>query len=94
MKSMKRLLLTALAGIFLLPTLAWADFGGTGRKLDAIRSGRLYDRMLTPQLNPSFTFQPNAEARFLYDLRKGRVNIDEIPERQLQYFQMQIEQNR
>lgn len=89
---MKRLLLSALAAAFLLPIPAEAD--RLGRRLDAIQSGRLYDPLLTPRFNPSFEFQPNAEARFLHDLRQGRVNIDEIPERQRQYFQMRIEQNR
>ncbi|MEQ8480201.1 MAG: hypothetical protein RIC18_06060 [Hoeflea sp.] len=89
---MKRLMLIALAGAFLLPVPAEAE--RLGRRLDAIQSGRLYDPLLSPQLNPSFEFQPNAEARFLYDLRKGRVGIDEIPEGQRRYFQMQIEQSR
>lgn len=91
---MKRLVLIALAGAFVLPTLVWADSNRTGRRLEAIQSGRLYDPLLTPQLNPSFEFQPNAEARFLYDLRNGRVSIDEVPEGQRQYFRMQIERNR
>ncbi|WP_420407848.1 hypothetical protein [Hoeflea sp.] len=91
---MKRLMLTALAGVFLLPAAAWADFGMSGRKLDAIQSGRHYDPLLTPQLNPSFDLRPDAEARLLYDLRRGTVHIDEIPEGQRQYFRMRLEKNR
>lgn len=91
---MKRIVLIALAGALVLPTLAWADSNRTGRRLDAIQSGRLYDPLLTPQLNPSFEFEPNAEARFLYDLRKGRADIEQIPERQRQYFQMQLERKK
>lgn len=92
---MKRIVLIALAGVLVLPTLAWADSSRSGRRLDAIQSGRLYDPILTPQLNPGFEFNdPNAEARFLHELRRGRVNVDRIPEQQLQYFQMQLNRDR
>ena len=57
---MKRPLLIALIGLMLLPVPASAE--RVGRRLDAIQSGRLYDPVLTPQMNPSFHFQPNAEA--------------------------------
>ncbi|KGF67552.1 hypothetical protein LL06_21660 [Hoeflea sp. BAL378] len=85
---MRHALLIALVGLLLIPVPASAE--RLGRRLDAIQSGRLYDPVLTPQMNPSFQFQPNAEERFLYDLRKGRVNIDRIPEAQRDYFQMRL----
>jgi hypothetical protein len=91
---MKRTILIALAGLLVLPTLASADSYRSGRRLDAIQSGRLYDPILTPQMNPSYEFQPNAEAMFLRDLRRGRVNVERIPERQRQYFQMQLDSGR
>jgi hypothetical protein len=92
---MKRPLLIAVLGLVLLPALALADSNRTGRRLDAIQSGRLYDPILTPQLNPGFEFNDSrAEARFLYDLKKGRVAVDRIPEAQRQYFQLQLDKNR
>ncbi len=92
---MKRTLLIALMGLVLLPALASADSNRTGRRLDAIQSGRLYDPILTPQMNPSFEFNDSsAEARFLFDLRKGRVNTDRIPKTQMRYFQMQLDNSR
>lgn len=90
-----RPLLIALIGLILFPAVVWADSNRTGRRLDAIQSGRLYDPILTPQLNPSFEFNdPNAEAMFLHQLRQGRVAVEEIPEQQRQYFHMQLERNR
>tara|TARA_R110002020_G_scaffold135228_6_gene302044 strand:- start:6013 stop:6279 length:267 start_codon:yes stop_codon:yes gene_type:complete len=88
---MKRPLLIALLGLMLIPVPASAQ-ANAGRKLDAIQSGRLYDPVLTPQMNPSFQFQPNAEADFLRALRQGRVDTDRIPERQLDYFRFKLEQ--
>jgi len=89
---MKSPLLIALIGLMLLPVPAQAE--RLGRRLDAITSGRLYDPILTPQMNPSYQFQPNAEAMFLRDLRQGRVNVDRIPEAQLNYFQFKLDQRR
>ena len=86
---MRHPLLIALLGLMLVPVPASAQ-SNTGRKLDAIQSGRHYDRLLSPSMNPSYQFQPNAEAMFLQDLRTGRVDIDRIPEAQRQYFQMQL----
>lgn len=91
---MTRIALIALMGLVLLPAQASAGSDRMGRRLDAIQSGRLYDPILTPQLNPGFEFQPDAEARFLYDLRRGRVDAGRIPEAQMQYFQMQLESTR
>ncbi|MBC7284313.1 hypothetical protein [Hoeflea sp.] len=85
---MTRPLLIALIGLMLIPAPASAE--RQGRRLDAIQSGRLYDPILTPQMNPSFQFQPNAEADFLRALRQGRVNVDRIPEAQRDYFQMRL----
>ncbi|MCY0092674.1 hypothetical protein [Hoeflea ulvae] len=92
---MKRTLLIAVIGALLLPAVASADSYRSGRRLDAIQSGRLYDPILTPQMNPSFEFNdPNEEAKFLFDLRKGRVKTDRIPENQMRYFQMQLDRSR
>lgn len=45
-----------------------------GGRLDAITSGRLYDRLLTPQLNPSHSFvDPGAEKLYRKDLAEGRI---------------------
>lgn len=89
---MRHTLLIALIGLMLLPVPAHAE--RLGRRLDAIQSGRLYDPILTPQMNPSYHFQPNAEAMFLRDLRQGRVNTDRIPEAQLNYFQFKLDNSR
>lgn len=86
---MRHSLLIVLIGLMLLPVPASAE--RLGRRLDAIQSGRLYDPILTPQMNPSYHFQPNAEAMFLNDLRRGRVNTDRIPEAQRQYFQFKLD---
>lgn len=92
---MRRAILIALLGVVLLPAIASADSDRMGRRLDAIQSGRLYDPILTPQLNPGFEFNDsNAEVMFLRDLRQGRVRTERIPEAQLQYFQMQLDTNR
>ncbi|AKI03050.1 hypothetical protein IMCC20628_04377 [Hoeflea sp. IMCC20628] len=92
---MKRTLLIALISAILLPAVASADSERSGRRLDAIQSGRLYDPILTPQMNPSFEFNDsNAEARFLFDLRKGRVKSERIPENQMRYFQIQLDRER
>jgi len=92
---MRRTLLIALLGVVMLPGFASAGSDRLGRRLDAIESGRLYDPILTPQLNPGFEFNdPNAEAMFLHQLRKGRVNVERIPEAQLHYFQMQLDNSR
>ena len=50
---MRRRLLIALLGAALFPGLAFAASDRMGRRLDAIQSGRLYDPVLTPQLDNS-----------------------------------------
>ncbi|OCW59003.1 hypothetical protein [Hoeflea olei] len=89
---MKTTLPLILVGLMLLPVPAQAE--RQGRRIDAIQSGRLYDPILTPQLNPSYHFQPNAEAQFLYELRKGRVRTDRVPEAQMNYFFEQLERQK
>ncbi|MDF1610050.1 hypothetical protein PZ897_17860 [Hoeflea sp. YIM 152468] len=92
---MKRTVLIAMLGLVLLSAIASAEPFRSGRRLDAIQSGRLYDPILTPQLNPSFEFNdPNAEAIFLNQMRRGRVRTDAIPEAQRQYFQWQLDGKR
>ncbi|PWV98313.1 hypothetical protein DFR52_105296 [Hoeflea marina] len=92
---MQRILLIALVALIALPSVASAERDRTGRKLDAIQSGRLYDPILTPQMNPRFEFNdPNAEAKFLLDVRQGRFDLNRVPEGQRQYFQFQLENAR
>lgn len=91
---MTKAILIAVLGLLMLPSLASAGSDRLGRRFDAIQTGRLYDPVLTPQLNPSFQFQPNTEAMFLQQLRQGRVNVERIPETQRQYFQMQLDNTR
>lgn len=83
---MKRLLYTLLALAVVLPASALAD-SNNGRRLDAIATGRLYDPILTPQLNPDFELlDPSAEAALLRDIRDGRVDLNRMPEAQRQYY--------
>lgn len=92
---MKRILLITLVALVALPPMTSAGTDRTGRKLDAIQSGRLYDPILTPQMNPGFEFNdPNAEARFLLDVRRGRFDLNQVPEAQREYFKMQLENTR
>ena len=90
---MTRLLLIALIGIFALLSVASADSTRSGRRLDEIATGRLYDPLLTPKMNPDFAFEPNAEADFLRDIRSGRFDINRLPERQRTYYLLQLDQN-
>lgn len=93
---MKQLLVILHAAAALAPTLAptLAEAGGmnSGRRLDAIASGRLYDPILTPQVNPGFHFvDPTAEAALLRDIRDGRVNLDAMPEAQRNYYLQRLQ---
>lgn len=88
---MRKIALVALALLAATPALA-SD--RRGAKLDAIASGRFYDRILTPQLNPSYSFDAQGERQLLDDIRAGRTSFDSIPEGQRQYFQMQMDQGR
>ncbi|WP_299870393.1 hypothetical protein [uncultured Hoeflea sp.] len=64
---MIRIVLAALAITVAVPAHA------SGR-WDAISSGRLYDRLLTPQLNPSHSFvDDRALQLYRKDLREGRI---------------------
>ena len=86
------LLAVATLGPTLAPTLAQAGGMNTGRRLDAIASGRLYDPILTPQANRGFHFvDPSAEAAFLRDIRNGRVNLDAMPEGQRNYYLQKLQ---
>lgn len=88
---MRKIALIALALLAATPALA-SD--RRGAKLDAIASGRFYDRVLTPQLNPSYSFDAQGERQFLDDVRNGRSTLDAVPEGQRYYFQMQMDQGR
>ncbi len=53
----------------------------SGGRLDAITTGRLYDRLLTPQLNPDYAFaDPQAQRSFSADVQEGRIKIPERPQ--------------
>ncbi|MCY0148908.1 hypothetical protein OEG84_14650 [Hoeflea sp. G2-23] len=53
----------------------------SGGRLDAITTGRIYDRLLTPQLNPDYAFaDPQAQRRFGADVREGRIKMPERPQ--------------
>lgn len=87
---MRRIFLVALLGLILVPEMASAG-RQTGRKLDAIQSGRHYDPILTPQMNPSFHLFPNAEAQFLRDVRRGGFDLNQLPEAQRRYYRMKLD---
>ncbi|HMQ57319.1 MAG TPA: hypothetical protein PKE65_02115 [Rhizobiaceae bacterium] len=60
---------------------ALADSKGhnrSGGRLDAIAQGRIYDRLLTPQLNPGFSFAPGTDEQAR---RSMRLRGDERPPR-------------
>jgi hypothetical protein len=79
MKSMNKLILTTMLFAVAFPVAAFDRSGGGGRKLDAIANGRLYDRLLTPQLNPSFVLDYRAEQQLLGDLRSGQMELNDLP---------------
>jgi len=89
----RRAFLGAILALPAAPALAFEGSRGGGR-LNAIASGRLYDPILTPKLNPSFALDRRAEQKLLRDLRSGRVDTREIPERQLRYFEFRLQQQR
>jgi hypothetical protein len=88
---MRKIALIALALLAATPAMAGSR---QGAKLDAITSGRLYDRILTPQLNPSYSFDAQGERQFLDDVRNGRSTLDAVPEGQREYFRMQMDMSR
>ncbi|TCD15923.1 hypothetical protein [Oricola cellulosilytica] len=88
---MLRFLLLALLLLTVVP--AFADHRSGGR-LDAITQGRLYDRILTPRMNPSFSLDARAERDLLRDLRNGRLDTSRIPEGRLRYFEYRLENSR
>lgn len=88
---MRKTVLTVLALLAATPAFAGDR---RGAKLDAIASGRLYDRILTPQLNPGYSFDAQGERQFLDAVRSGRSVIEEAPEEQREYFRMQMDTGR
>jgi len=88
---MRKIILIALALAAATPAIA-SD--RSGARLNAIASGRLYDRILTPQFNPSYTLDAQAEQQLFDDVRAGRTSLNAIPEQQRHYFQMQMELGR
>lgn len=77
---MVRMIALALAGMAAVAVPAQAESRSGGR-LDAITTGRLYDRLLTPQLNPDYAFaDPQAQRSFSADVQEGRIKIPERPQ--------------
>lgn len=91
---MRKLVLIALALFIVAPAAAGDRSSMGGGRLNAITSGRLYDRILTPQLNPSFTLDQRAEEQLFDDVRAGRTNLDVVPEEQRHYFELQMDMGR
>lgn len=89
----RRAFLAALLALPAAPALAFEGSRGGGR-LNAIASGRLYDPILTPKLNPGFALDSRAEQQLLRDMRNGRVDRRDIPEQQLRYFEFRLQQGR
>jgi hypothetical protein len=89
----RRAFLAAILALPAAPALAFEGSRGGGR-LNAIASGRLYDPILTPKLNPSFALDSRAEQQLLRDMRNGRVDRRDIPEQQLRYFEFRLQQQR
>lgn len=89
----RRAFLAAVLALPIVPAHAFESSRGGGR-LNAIASGRLYDPILTPKLNPSFSLDQRAEQKLLRDLRSGRVDTRAIPEQQLRYFEFRLQQER
>lgn len=88
---MRKIVLTVLALAAAAPAAA-AD--RRGARLDAIASGRLYDRHLTPQLNPGYSLDHRAEQQLFNDIRAGRTDLESIPQEQRHYFRMQMDSGR
>lgn len=91
---MRKLALIALALFIVAPATAGDRTSMGGGRLNAIAAGRLYDRILTPQLNPSFSLDNVAEEQLFDDVRAGRTNLNVVPEEQRHYFEMQMDMGR
>ena len=85
---MFRFILIALLVLVVAPAFASDRHAG---RLNAITSGRLYDRILTPQLNPGFALDSRAEQELLKDVRAGRFNLDQVPPAQRYHFELQLD---
>jgi|GEM_PF-1390469 hypothetical protein len=91
---MNKLLPALLIALLSVPVAASAG-PNNSRRLDAIATGRLYDPILTPQLNPDFELvDPSAEAALLRDIRDGRFNLDRLPPAQRSYYLQLLEAGR
>ena len=91
---MRKLVLIALVLFIAAPAAAGDGTSRGGARLNAITSGRLYDRILTPQLNPSFSLDQRAEEQLFDDVRAGRTNLNVVPEEQRRYFELQMDMGR
>lgn len=87
----RRTLIAALAMMPIVPAYA---SGRSGGRLEAVSSGRIYDRILTPRLNPSFSLEPRAEYQLLRDIRRGRVDTSLIPPGRLRYLLNRLDNGR
>jgi hypothetical protein len=87
----RTIMIISTAGILAATTASADDPLPKGRKLDAIASGRLYDRLLTPQLNPGYDFDYRAEQQFMNDLREGAIDLNAVPEPRRSYFDFQLQ---
>lgn len=68
----------ATATAILIGTLTVSSHaGGSGGRLDAVTAGRVYDRILTPTLNPRFAMNDRAASKaFDRDLKRNRIKVD------------------
>ena len=86
---------TFTAALLLLPVApAYASSSGGGGRLNAISEGRIYDRRLTPRLNPGFRLQGPAEQKLLRDIELGRVDTSQIPPGRLRHLQNKLRRQR
>ena len=85
---MKALLIAAILATAAMATAAVPAMAssGSGGRLDAIASGRIYDKHLTPKLNRRFYLDAHGERQLLQALRRGRVTIEDVPPAQRDYF--------
>ena len=85
---------TLIAALALLPVAPASAFARSGGRLEAVTSGRVYDRILTPRLNPSFSLEPRAEYQLLRDIRHGRIDTSLIPPGRLRYLLNRLDNGR
>ena len=85
MKALVLAVLLATVATATVPAMA-GNRSGSGGRLDAIASGRIYDKHLTPKLNRRFYLDSHAERQLLRALRNGRVTLEDVPAGQRDYY--------